>query len=770
MTDPLSKERGLKIGAIGQSVTRLEDDPLVRGKGRFANDITFPNQLHMRMVRSTYAHGLIRAIDATAARALPGVAAVWTTHDIADIEPIGFREGRVPELDPYRQYALATDRVRYVGEPVAAIFAESPYIAEDAADLVLMDIEELPVITDASAEPTAFDAEHQTEPTVIRKGYGDVDAVFAKAHAVIELDLQVGRHSGVPMETRGAIARYDAARDVIEMYGAAKVPHRTRDQIARLLGRDIDSVQLIEGHVGGGFGIRGELYPEDLLVCLAALRFRRPVKWIEDRREHLIAANHSRGQRHLIKAAVDMQGHLLALDDRFYHDQGAYIRTHAARVADLTAGMLPGPYRVPAYRVNGHFRITNKTPAATYRSPGRYESTFVRERVMDAIAARLGIDPIAVRRKNLIASEEMPYARSIDALGEEVIYDSGDYAKLLDKAIERIGWSALQDTLAKRRSNGEMVGAGIGIFVEKSGLGPKDGVMVTAGVDGTIDVLTGGASLGQGFETVMAQICADALNIDYRRVRVLHGRTDRIAHGVGAHASRATVMTGSATYVAAQALRDNALAAAAELLQIPAAELEWAGGCARQKSRPSGPSVDLAELAAHVESSEGGKLAAEGWHHTTHMNYPYGIHMAVVCVDPGTGGVTIERYLIAYDIGRAVNPKLVEAQIVGGFSQGLGGALFEEFRYDERGEPLSTTFADYLLPGLHEVPQVDVLITEDAPSPLNPLGIKGAGEGGVTAVAAALAGAIDNAIGRAGAVTAIPITPQRIKDILRGKE
>ena len=769
MTDPLSKERGLKIGAIGQSVTRLEDDPLVRGKGRFANDITFPNQLHMRMVRSTYAHGLIRAIDATAARALPGVAAVWTTHDIADIEPIGFREGRVPELDPYRQYALATDRVRYVGEPVAAIFAESPYIAEDAADLVLMDIEELPVITDASAEPTAFDAEHQTEPTVIRKGYGDVDAVFAKAHAVIELDLQVGRHSGVPMETRGAIARYDAARDVIEMYGAAKVPHRTRDQIARLLGRDIDSVQLIEGHVGGGFGIRGELYPEDLLVCLAALRFRRPVKWIEDRREHLIAANHSRGQRHLIKAAVDMQGHLLALDDRFYHDQGAYIRTHAARVADLTAGMLPGPYRVPAYRVNGHFRITNKTPAATYRSPGRYESTFVRERVMDAIAARLGIDPIAVRRKNLIASEEMPYARSIDALGEEVVYDSGDYAKLLDKAIERIGWFALQDTLAKRRSNGEMVGAGIGIFVEKSGLGPKDGVMVTAGVDGTIDVLTGGASLGQGFETVMAQICADALDIDYRRVRVLHGRTDRIAHGVGAHASRATVMTGSATYVAAQALRDNALAAAAELLQIPAAELEWADGGARQKSRPSGPSVSLAELAAHVESG-GGKLTAEGWHHTTHMNYPYGIHVAVVRVDPGTGGVAIERYLIAYDVGRAVNPKLVEAQIVGGFSQGLGGALFEEFRYDDRGEPLSTTFADYLLPGLHEVPQIDVLITEDAPSPLNPLGIKGAGEGGVTAVAAALAGAIDAAIGRAGAVTAIPITPQRIKGMLRGKE
>jgi carbon-monoxide dehydrogenase large subunit len=768
MTGPTRDEGRRSARVIGQSVTRLEDKPLVRGEGRYAADVSFPNQLHMRIVRSPYAHGLIRQIDTTAARAMAGVIAVWTTNDIADLEPIGFREGRVPELDPYRQYALARDRVRYVGEPVAAVFAEDAYLSEDAAELVSLDIEELPPVTDASAEPTDFDADHKTEPTVIRKGYGDVDGAFAKAYATIELDLQVGRHSGVPMETRGAIALYDAERDVIEMYGAAKVPHRTRDQIARLLGRDINSVQLIEGHVGGGFGIRGELYPEDLLVCQAALRLRRPVKWIEDRREHLIAANHSRAQRHRVRAAVDAHGRLLALDDLFFHDQGAYIRTHAARVADLTAGMLPGPYRVPAYRVNGHFRLSHKTPAATYRSPGRYESTFVRERLMDAIAARLNLDRIAVRRVNLIASEEMPYARSIDALGEEVVYDSGDYTKLLNKALDRIGWNALQKTLANRRRNGEKVGAGIGIFVEKSGLGPKDGVTITACSDGTVEVLTGGASLGQGFETVMAQICADVLEIDYHCVRVLHGRTDRIAHGVGAHASRATVMTGSATYIAAQALRDKAIAAASELLQISASDLELAGGRVRQRHRPDGPSIELAGIAGHLEALGGAKLTAEGWHHTTHMNYPYGIHMAVVRVDPGTGGLAIERYLIAYDVGRAINPKLVEAQIVGGFAQGLGGALFEEFRYDERGEPLSTTFADYLLPGLHEVPNVEVLMTEDAPSPLNPLGIKGAGEGGVTAVAAALAGAIDEAIGRPGVITAIPVTPQRMKDALRG--
>jgi CO/xanthine dehydrogenase Mo-binding subunit len=752
---------------VGRSVLRLEDPPLLTGQGRFVGDLSFPHQLHMRVVRSAYAHGRIIAIDSAAASAAPGVVAVWAGSDIAGLPPIGLRGGLgtpadVAQLAPYLQPALARERVRYVGEPVAAVFAEDPYIAEDAADLVTVEIEELPVLLAADAPPGEFSAGHGTDADVIRKGYGDLEHAFAAAHAVVELDLTVGRHSGVPLETRGALARYDPASDVVELYGAAKVPHATRDGLARVLGRNPASVHLHEGHVGGGFGIRGELYPEDVLVSVAAQRLGRPVKWIEDRREHLMAANHSRQQRHRVRAAIDGEGRILAIDDEFFHDQGAYLRTHGTRVADMTAGLLPGPYRVPAYRVTGHVRLTNKTPAATYRAPGRYEGTFVRERLMDAIAAKLGVGPVEVRRRNLITSAEMPYQRPLDAIGDQIVYDSGDYAGLMDKAQAAVGWDALQARLRTRRGAGEAVGAGLAIFVEKSGLGPTDRVTISVDDQGIIEVVTGGASVGQGFETVMAQIAADALGVDYRRVKVVHGHTNRIEHGVGAHASRATVLTGSATHIAAQALKEKVLEAAAGLMQLAVAALDLVDGRVIARDRPDGPSMELGEIARTVP----GGLDADGRYTTEHMNYPYGVHVAVVRVDQATGGVEIERYLTAYDIGRAVNPMLIEGQIAGGFAQGVGGALSEEFRYDERGEPLSVTFADYLMPTAREVPPLEMIIAEDAPSPLNPLGIKGAGEAGVNGVGAAIAAAIDEAVGVPGAVTRLPVTPQRLKEVL----
>jgi aerobic carbon-monoxide dehydrogenase large subunit len=432
----------------------------------------------------------------------------------------------------------------------------------------------------------------------------------------------------------------------------------------------------------------------------------------------------------------------------------------------LTAGMLPGPYRVPAYRVTGHVRLTNKTPAATYRAPGRYEGTFVRERLLDAIAAKLGIDPVEVRRRNLIATAEMPYQRPLDAIGDEIVYDSGDYAGLMDKALAAVGWDALQAGLRRRRAAGEAVGAGLAIFVEKSGLGPTDRVTISVDHDGIVEVVTGGASVGQGFETVMAQIAADALGVDYRQVRVVHGHTDRIERGVGAHASRATVMTGSATHLAACALREKALEAAAGLMQLPVAALDWLDGRVIRRDTPGGPSMELGTIARNCPDG----LCAEGRYTTEHMNYPYGVHVAVVRVDRATGDVEIERYLTAYDIGRAVNPMLIEGQIAGGFAQGVGGALLEEFTYDGRGEPLSVTFADYLMPTAREVPPLEMIITEDAPSPLNPLGLKGAGEAGVNGVGAAIAAAIDEAVGIPGAVTRLPVTPQRLREVLATRD
>jgi aerobic carbon-monoxide dehydrogenase large subunit len=759
---------------IGQPVPRLEDPPLVTGRGRFAGDISFPHQLHMRIARSPIAHGTIVAVDTAAARALPGVVAVWTAQDIADVPPIDFREGRIERLEPYRQPVLASGKVRYVGEPVAAVFATDPYVAEDAADLVAIEIEALPPLLDAAEEPGEFSPGRNTEPTLVRQGYGDVDAVFARAETVVDLDLSVGRHSGVPLETRGAIGRYDASRDILELHGAAKVPHRNRDLLAHMLRRSPSSIHVHEAHVGGGFGIRGELYPEDVLVCVAAMRLGRAVKWIEDRREHLLCANHSRQQRHRIRAALDGEGRILAIDDEFWHDQGAYVRTHAIRVAMMICGVLPGPYRVPAYRSLGHFRLTNKTPAATYRAPGRYETTFIRERLIDAIAVKLGIDPIEVRRRNAVTAAEMPYARPLEALGEEIHFDTGDYMGLLETVLASAAWNDLQADLRRRRAAGELVGAGISMFVEKSGLGPADGVKIAVDTSGAVEVITGGASIGQGFETVMAQVAAETLGVDLARVRVTHGQTDRIEFGIGAHASRATVMTASATQVAALKLRDKALDMAAQLMQAAPGDLDIVSGVVRRKNG-AGVSIPLAAFAtpllptSKILAGREPGLSAEGWFEVERQVYPYGSHVAVVKVDAETGGVTVERYVIGYDVGRAINPMLVRGQIVGGFTQGLGGALMEEFRYSENGDPLSATFADYLIPTARETPAVEIVLTEDYPTDLNPLGIKGAGESGITGVGAAIASAVDDAIGMPGAITALPITPARVRGILAGR-
>jgi CO/xanthine dehydrogenase Mo-binding subunit len=750
------------MGQIGRSARRLEDRPLLTGNGRFAADVAPPEALTMRVVRSPTAFGRLLAIRRDEAARHQGVVAVWTAADVAGIPPIDFRLTPVPGLEPYRQPILACGHVRYVGEPVAAVFATDPYAAEDAADLVAPEIEPLHPALDLRDEPAQYAPGQSSEAAILRKGYGDIAAAFAKAHAVVELELSVGRHAGVPLETRGAIAVPDAASGVLRLHGAAKVPHYNRQALARMLGLPPERIHLHEGHVGGGFGIRGELYPEDVLACAAALRLERPIRWIEDRWEHLIAANQSRGQLHRVRAAVDERGFILGLDDEFWFDQGAYLRTHGVTVPDLTAAMLPGPYLIPAYRCIGHVRLTNKTPCGTYRAPGRFEGSFVRERLVDAIAARLGLDRVEVRRVNLIPHSAMPFRRGFATLGTDLTYDTGDYRGFLDKCLARFDWQGLCAAAERRRQAGELVGLGLGFFVEKSGLGPFDDARIVLDREGGIEIVTGAASLGQGIETALAQVCADRLGIGLDRIRVIHGQTDRIARGMGAFASRVTVMTGAAVALAADKLRATLLEAAGQLLQTEPDRLSISEDGVVRRDGTGGPSLDLAAIA----SVAGGVIAAEASFTTDRMTYPFGLQIAQVRVEPDSGAAVVERVLVGYEIGRAVNPRLVEGQIAGGVAQGIGASLLEEFVYDASGQPRSASLADYLLPTVAEIPPLEILICEDAPTPLNPLGVKGAGEAGITAMGAAIAAAVDDAIGRPGAVTRLPITPERLHRLL----
>ena len=720
----------------------------------------------MRVVRAPVAYGRLGDINADHAKEIPGVFAVWTAKDVMEIGPIPFRQVNLPGMERFAQFVLARGYVRYVGDPMAVVFADDPYVAEDAADLVTAEIEVLAPCLDATGPVGEFEPGVPAEAGVVEKKYGDLIDAFARAEHVVKLRLKIGRHAGIPLETRGCVATFDPADSMIRLYGAAKIPHKNRITIAAIIDHPVEKIHLHEGHVGGGFGTRGEVYPEDVLVCLAARRFKRPIKWIEDRRENLIAANHSRQQTHEIRAAVDGRGFILGVDDVFWLDQGGYVRTHGGAVSELTAAMLPGPYVWPAYRSVGHIRLTNKTPCGTYRAPGRYEGSFVRERLMDAIARELGLDPVELRRVNLIPEDAMPFDRKIDALGTEIILDSGKYEDLLDRLLERVGYHRLKAEIEQRRADGEMVGMGLAFFVEKSGLGPHDDAKLNLQADGRVEILTGTASVGQGVETVMAQIGADASGLPIEAFYVTHGQTDRIDHGMGAYASRATTMSGTAVHLAGQIFNFNLRQAAADMLQTEAQGLTISHGRIHRTNDEHGPALTLATLAGDYHKTHGALLTAEATFHAERMGFPYGIHLVVARIAPDTMEIKLEKLVIAFDVGKAINPMLIGGQFAGAAAQGIGGALFEEFVYDEGGQPLATNFADYLLPTVHEVPKVEILLREDAPSPLNPLGIKGAGEGGITGTGAAIAAAVDDAIGGGGAIDALPISPARLHQLI----
>ncbi len=751
---------------IGRSVDRLEDDDLLHANTRFVGSLAFEDMLHMHVVRSPYAHARLKTVIVDKAAMAPGVIAVWVGNDIRDLSPIGFR--RVPDRDllQHRQRLMALDELRYVGEPVAIVLATDPYLAEDAGRLVAIDAEILPPVLDC--EPSS-DNRNKTllrggnEIARIEKGYGDIDAAFAAADHKISISCQIARQTAVPMETRGAIAVPHAPAVGFDLYGAAKVPHANRQELARILSLDIDSIVLREGHAGGGFGVRGELYPEDVLVAFAALRLGRPVKWIEDRSEHFLAINHSRDQMIHLDAAVSGAGVIAGLHARLATDQGAYLRTHEIKVSDLSCAFLPGPYRIPAYRATATVHLTNKTPCGTYRAPGRFEATFAMERMIDAIATALALDPVEVRRRNLISAAEMPFERKIEATGKRVVYDSGDYLQTLETAIEAFDLPGLRRAAEERRRGGECVGIGLAMFVEKTDTALHETVRLELASDGKIEIVTGTSSLGQGMETALTQIAADGLGLPMDAFRLVRGQTDRIAQGGGTFASRTTLMAGSAIHEASQIFRQKLIEVSAALYGETIETVTVLGeGCGID-----GRSLDLLQLRAALDmAAPEAHLVAEADFSSGAMACPYGVHIAQVKVDPNDLSVMVEKYHIAYEIGRAVNPDLVRAQLLGGAVQGIGGALMEEISFSADGQPLTTSFAHYVTPRAVDVPAFEILVLEDWPSPTNPLGLKGAGEGGINAAGAAVAAAVEDAFGAKIAPRRLPITPRSLFDLL----
>jgi aerobic carbon-monoxide dehydrogenase large subunit len=753
------------VHGIGTSPLRKEDWPLVRGEGTFIADFKRPGMVHAFVVRSPLAHARFTMIDRAAALAAPGVIDVITAEDLPDRgRPIPTRQFNDEGSNRFLQRPLADWVVRYSGEPVAVVVADSRYRAEDAAELLRVDYEPLDVVLDPD------DAVAQNAPLLqphaltnvaghLVVEMGALDEAFDKADLVIKEEFRIQRHAAVPLETRGLLAEYNAKTESITVWGAAKIPHVNRAILSRMLGwNDESRVRMVELHVGGGFGARGEFYPEDFLIPFASIRTGRAVAWVEDREENLRATNHSREQVHRVELALKRDGTFLGLKDSLINNTGAYVRTHGMTVPGLSVSMLPGPYRWPAYR--GEFRsvVTNKTPGGTYRSPGRFEINFVRERLIDIAAHRLGIDPVEIRRRNLI--DRMSFPHDVGTLydGHPVIYDSGDYTLLLDKALVAFDYEGLKRWRNEPGSGGTRRGLGIAFFVEKAGPAEREYARVELNDKGEVMVYTGSASVGQGVETILAQVCASHLGLPYERITVVHGDTDVIPEGMGAFGSRATMLGGSAVMRASEQIRKGLLDAAAEQLEAAPDDLMLTPAGVSVVGAPS-RTVSLSKLL----SSRGGVIKVENRFVCELLGFPYGIHFAAVEVDPASGAVHIHRYAVAYDIGRCINPVLVKGQIAGGFAQGIGGALLEEFTFDASGQPLAASFMDYLLPTSEEVPDVQVLITEDAPSPLNPLGVKGAGEGGTAAVGAAIGNAVSDALGRE--VTRLPLNPQRVVEL-----
>jgi aerobic carbon-monoxide dehydrogenase large subunit len=751
---------------IGSPIERLEDFRFLRGRGQYVDDLARSGMLHAAILRSSVAHGRIRAIDPAPALALPGVHCVLTASDVGNPVPrVPMRLQPLPEFLPFGQPAIAETKVRYVGEAIAVVLADTPALAEDALSLIDVDIEQLPPVADrrvsAANESLLFEEQGSNRAITFRAVRGDAAAAFSDAPYVRHESLRTQRHMALPMEPRGLLAEWDAARGKLTVCGGAKVLFFNRRTLAKEMGLPETAIEMVENDVGGGFGARGEFYPEDFLIPFAARHTGRPVKWAEDRREHLMCMNHAREAECDVEIACGRDGTILGLRGHAYVDVGAYMRTNGAVAARNIAQFMSGPYRIPNIDIDVALQLTNKTPVGTYRGPGRFETDFFRERLLDMAARDLGIDRVEFRRRNLVSRDEMPYQiATITPFESKDEYDSGDYHATLARCLQEIGW-AEKSKLSGELIDGRYHGLAVGCFIEGGAAGPKESARMVLEPDGSYSVYVGSSAIGQGLETAFAQIAVDALEVPIERIRgVFHGTTSYVSDGYGAYHSRSVVMGGSALLDAADNLRAAIRVAAAKRLGCDAAEVEIVDGSAAVG--PAGKSIALQGL-----SSEG--ISAEGAFLNKKHTYTYGAHAAHVAVDPKIGHVELVDYVVVEDCGRIINPLTLRGQVIGSAVQGLGGALMEHLAYDRDGQLLTGSLADYLIPTASDFPNVRAVVLEDYPSPINPLGAKGAGEGGIIATGGVMANAVADALREFDAQPRqLPLTPTYVWELAQG--
>ncbi len=761
------------VRQFGATVRRLEDPRLLRGNGRYLDDIRLAGLLHIVFVRSDHAHARIRTIDMTAARKLPGVVACFTGRDLGAVAA-----RPMPQMIPSpllkqskTYYPLAIDEVCHVGVPLALVVAETRAIAEDAAALVAVDYEPLPAIIDWRR---ALDAEapraHLGSPNnlvaALHSRFGDVEKTFASAPHVFRESFEIHRGACHSMEGRGVVAVPEPG-DKITVWTSTQAPYMVRRMLAEYLGRAERTIRVAAPDVGGGFGPKGVVYPEELAVPIVALALARPAKWAEDRREHFLSTTQQRDQTWNLEVAADASGRLLAVRGHCVHDNGGYVPYGVvAPVTSLTA--FPGPYALAALDIKIDVVFTNTVPNTPIRGAGRPTTCFVLERLVDRVARELGIDRAEVRRRSFVKPEQFPYTTGTKTRdGSPISYDSGNYHACLDAALNRLG-ADFAERQRRARQQGRYLGLGMASYVEDTGLAPFEGATVRVEPTGKIVIQTGAASQGQGHATVFAQICADQLGVDINNISVESGDTASFPLGIGTIASRVAVTGGSSVHMAAAAVRAKALKAAADMLEVSESDLVLDDGYA--KVAGADVKVSLASIALKLDGSSGMPmlagfepgLAATAYYEARKNTFANGTNVAEVEVDIETGAVKILRYIVAHDCGRLINPMLVDGQVRGGVVHGIGNALFERMVYDEQGQPLTTTFADYLLPLATDIPRIEIIHLE-TPSPLNPLGVKGAGEGGTIPAAACIISAIEDALAPIGVhINEHPISPNRL--------